>query len=177
MIKFSVFICVMFLNFLAHAEQRSFIKSSPDLAVVQIGTDSAQQGVQAAQFVDGMENKQYIQMMLADKASQLARIRSQLELDSCGKESKNGEWIKSCGQVEVTDFVRTSFGRLGWGMAGASYTFFIGFRMDGSGQYFSSHYMVTVNETVEANTNNGKYSGSLNKNLGLENISKLPQKD
>ncbi|MGZ3818045.1 MAG: hypothetical protein ACXWRZ_15380 [Bdellovibrio sp.] len=166
MFKFIISVSILLLHFSVHAEQRSFKKSSPDAAIVQITTGSPQQSVQAADFVDAMENKQFIEMMLSDKASQLAKIRRDLELENCGKESVDGKWIESCGQVQLTDYVLTSFGRLGWMMAGASYSFFVGFRMDGTGRYFNSSYLVTINETVEANENgNRNYTGSLVKSL------------
>ncbi len=172
------FLTVTILSLQAYAaEQRTFTKIDPEAATVKIVTEETD-GVQAAAYVDAAENSQFIQMMRDDSQSSLAQIKNQMELDNCGETSTDPEgWIPSCGRVEITPFVRTSFGRGGWMEAGADYTFFVGFRFSGSGHFFESKYMVTINETVVADVNEQmEYLGSLTKSLSLEHILALPVK-
>lgn len=167
----------LFLALSAQAEQRTFEKTGPASATVKIVSDDPD-AVQAAQFVDAAENNTFLEMMLKDKNSPLSEIRKKLELENCDEESSDGGWINQCGQVEITDSIQTYFGRGGWMSAGAAYTFFVGFRHDGTGRYFSSAYMVTITEDVEANTNEDMgYNGSLTKSLNLKDTVKLPTQD
>ncbi|WP_415063973.1 hypothetical protein [Bdellovibrio sp.] len=156
-------------------EQRTFTKLGPDSALVKIVPESSDTP-QAATYVDGNENVAFIEMMLADPQSSLAQTKQQLEMENCGETSTSPDgWIPSCGRVELTSFVRTSFGRGGWMEAGAGYTFFVGFRFAGSGHFFESRYMATLREDVIADVDEQmQYQGSLSKNLGLEKIVILP---
>lgn len=173
---FAIF-SILFLTLSAQAEQRTFEKTSPASANVKIISDDPD-AVQAAQFVDAAENNMFVEIMLKDKNSPLSEIRKKLELENCHEESSDGGWIDQCGQVEITDSIQTYFGRGGWMSAGAAYTFFVGFRHDGTGRYFSSAYMVTITEDVEANTNEDmSYNGSLTKSLNLKDAVKLPTQD
>lgn len=177
MSKIPVILTALFLTLSAHAEQRVFTKTGPTSASVKITPDNPEY-VQAAEYVDAAENDAFLQMMLKDKNSPLANIRKQLELENCEKESSDGEWIDGCGQVEFTNYVQTSFGRGGWMSADAAYTFFIGFRHDGTGSYFDASYMVTIIEDVEADKKEDmSYSDTLTKILILKNTTKLPTQD
>lgn len=172
------FLTVTILSLHAYAtEQRTFTKVGPEAATVKIVTEETDVP-QAAAYVDAAENVQFIQMMMDDSQSSLAHIKNQMEFDNCGETSTDPEgWIPGCGRVEITPFIRTSFGRGGWMEAGADYTFFVGFRFSGSGHFFESKYMVTINEAVVADVNEQmEYLGSLTKSLNLEHIVALPLK-
>lgn len=156
-------------------ESRNYTKISSSEATVTIKTEETD-STQGAVYLDGAENERFIQDLLLDNNSELAKLKSKLEMDNCGElSSKDSPWINGCGEVEITDLVRTSFGRGGWFGGYAGYTFFIGFRNDGTGRYFESSHMVTIFEGTEAQTNeNGDYSGVVEKTLSLGQITELP---
>lgn len=162
----------------AQAESRTFKKVSAEKATVKILPDGgAESGVQAAEFVDAQENDEFIKMLLADPTSSLAKLRTQIEKETCEGATSTPEnpWIAACGEVEVTRGVQTSFGRGGWMGAGAAYTFFVGFRNDGTGHFFEATHMFTIAEDVGADVNEeGDYLGSVTKELSLGKIVKLP---
>ncbi len=170
-----VLLCCSFVSIIAHAESRTFTKVDANHASVKIVTDEAD-GTQAASYVDAAENKQFIAMLLADSTSNLSKIKYDLETAHCDAHSTpDDSWNPTCGGVELTDYVLTSFGRGGWMEAGAGYTFFVGFRDDGTGHFFNSEYMVVIGEDATANTNeSGEYAGSVTKTLSLSTITKLP---
>jgi hypothetical protein len=161
----------------SHADEadfkRTYKKTSSDSAEVLIETGSS---MQAAELVDRAENQKFIDELLKDKNSKLAKLKAQIEMDSCGETSKSLEdsWIQGCGEVEITDYVLTSFGRGGWASAGAGYSFFIGFREDGTGHFFESSYIATFSEGVSAiNDSDEDFKGNYLKTLSLDSITKL----
>lgn len=158
-------------------ESRKFEMISDIGAHVKIKTD--EEAVQAAAYVDGAEADQFIEGMLKLKNSPLAKIKRQVELDNCSETSQNNGredgWIDGCGEVVITDMVRTEFGRGGWAEAGAGYTFFVGFRSDGTGRFTHSTHMVKIWEDVYAETldNTGDFAGTLLKTYSLSAIKEL----
>lgn len=160
----------------AHAaqESRSYKKVDADHAQVLITTEDSE-AVQAAAYVDAQENKKFIEMMLADPGSQLAKLKAAIEKEHCDANSTpDNSWIAACGEVQITDAVRTGFGRGGWMEAGAGYSFFVGFMDDGTGHFFGVDYIVTIGEDVTANVDeNGEYKGSVTKELSLGSIKKI----
>ncbi len=159
----------------AHAaEFRDFKKVDADHAQVSINTGEPD-GVQAASYVDAQENQKFIDMMLADPNSKLAKLKASIEQETCQANSTpDNSWIAGCGEVQVTEVVRTSFGRGGWMSAGAGYAFFVGFLNDGTGHFFDVNYIVTFGEGVNADVDkNGEYKGTLTKQLSLGSIKKI----
>lgn len=158
----------------AHAETRDFKKNNAETATVHIITDE-KDSTQAAMYLDGKENQKLIAMMLADPASKLAKLKAQIEMENCEETSKpENPWIDMCGQVEISDLVKTSFSRGGWAEGSAGYSFFVGFRQDGTGRFLESTHLVEINESVYAKMDkNGNYIGKIEKHLHLEPIKKL----
>ncbi|WP_413613303.1 hypothetical protein [Bdellovibrio sp. HCB-110] len=170
----------LFLPFLialsaSASESRVFQKTNSNSASVKIETES-KEGTQAAVYVDGEENAQFINMLLDDPSSRLSVLRGQIEQEHCQTNSATPDgWIEGCGGVEVTEVVRTAFGRGGWMQGGATYTFFVGFRTAGTGHIFESSYMVNFSEEVDADVDQDmKYLGSVTKKLVLGKIVRLP---
>lgn len=177
--KLMLVLTCLVVSTVAHAESRTFKKVSAEKATVKILPDGgADSGVQAAEFVDAQENDQFIKMLLADPTSTLAKLRTQIEKETCEGATSTPEnpWIDGCGEVEVTNSVQTSFGRGGWMGAGAGYTFFVGFRNDGTGHFFEASHMFTITEDVSADVNDeGEYIGSVTKDLSFGKLTKLPE--
>lgn len=156
---------------------KSYEQISDIAATVTIKTEE-QDGTQAAVYVDASDNKQFIKEMLKLEGSPLAELKKKIELANCEQTSTpENDWIDGCGQVVITEEVRTSFGRGGWMSAGAGYTFFVGFLSDGSGRFFDATHMVTIFENCEAQTKDetGEYNGTILKLLSLEGIKELEQ--
>ena len=159
------------------ADKRTFSKTGPATATVKIETE-AKDSVQAAVYVDGLENRKFIEMMIADKTSALAKLKAKIEMDQCQENSTTPDgWIPMCGRFEVTDLVRTAFERGGWMEAGAAYTFFIGFRFAGTGQMLETYSMATISEDVAADVDSQmEYLGTVKKQLKLQRIVAIPVK-
>ncbi len=157
------------------AETRTYKKADSTAATVSIKTEETDY-TQAAGYVDAQENEQFIAELLKDPSSPLAKLVKEIELANCEQTSTpENKWIDGCGEVTITEAVRTSFGRGGWASAGAGYTFFVGFTSDGSGRFFDVSHMVTIFEAAEAQTKeeSGDYSGEIIKYLSLSEIKKL----
>jgi hypothetical protein len=156
----------------AHAEEkRTYKKVSSSQATVTIKTEE-QDGTQVAIYTDGQENAQFIQDLLKDKNSKLYQVKQEIEKANCGEfSSDDNPHIPGCGEVTVTNEVRTSFGRGGWASCGSGYTFFMGFTSEGTGRFFDVSHMVTITEYAEAVTkDNGDYAGSIIKTLDLAKV-------
>lgn len=157
------------LSAFAEDETRTYKKKSSTEASVEISL-SKDDAVQAASFTDGAEIGRFLQDLLDDKDSELFKIKQKLIAENCGDEID----LEICGAVEITDHVQTSYGRGGWMEAGGAYTAFIGFRFSGTGHFFSSSYMVTVNEDTVAQTDDEyEFSGKVYKTLSLSAVKKL----
>lgn len=158
-------------------ETRTYVKDSGVQATVTIKTDETD-GTQAAGYVDAQENERFIKDLLADPTSPLAKLKKEIELENCEATSTpDNSWIDGCGEVTITEAVRTSFGRGGWMSAGAGYTFFVGFTSDGSGRFFYATHMVTISEGAEAQVNpeTFEYNGIVLKVLTLDAVKKLEE--
>lgn len=167
-------LCSLFLSLSSFAfadETRTYEKVSEVDALVTIQTEETD-GTQAAMYVDGKENDRFVQEMLKDKTSPLSEVKKQIEMEMCQETSTDDRgWIDGCGEVTITEMVRTSFGRGGWMSAGASYTFFMGFTQDGTGRFFDVSHMVTIEEMTEAQVDEqDKYNGFVKKFLSLSSI-------
>ncbi|MBC7712752.1 MAG: hypothetical protein H7177_05410 [Rhizobacter sp.] len=166
-------------NVHAAAETREYKKDSGVQATVTIHTEETD-GTQAAAYVDAQENKKFIEDLLADATSPLAKLKAEIEKESCDANSTpENPWIDGCGEVTITEAVRTSFGRGGWMSGGAGYTFFVGFTSDGSGRFFDVTHMVTISESAEAQVtpDTFDYNGIVIKTLTLDEIKKLEKKE
>lgn len=174
----SLFLCLLLLtlssNLLASEESRSYKKISSTEAVVTIKTEETD-GTQAAAYVDAKETEQFINDLLKDPSSPLAKLVKEIELQNCEATSTPDQtWIDGCGEVTLTAQVRTGFGRGGWASAGAAYTFFVGFTSDGTGRFFDVSHMITISESADAQTNDQyDYSGVVLKTLSLIEVKKL----
>ncbi|NOT79600.1 MAG: hypothetical protein HOP07_11460 [Bacteriovoracaceae bacterium] len=174
----SLFLCSLLLtlssNLLASEESRSYKKISSTEAVVTIKTEETD-GTQAATYVDAKETEQFINDLLKDPSSPLAKLVKEIELQNCEATSTPDQtWIDGCGEVTLTAQVRTGFGRGGWASAGAAYTFFVGFTSDGTGRFFDVSHMITISESADAQTNDQyDYSGVVLKTLSLIEVKKL----
>ena len=173
-----LFVLVVSANVQAEAERREYKKDNNMQSTVTIHTEETD-GTQAAIYVDGLENKQFIKDLLADPSSPLAILKAEIEKENCETvSSPDNSWIDGCGEVTITDAVTTSFGRGGWMSAGAGYTFFVGFTSDGTGRFFTSTHMVTISESAEAQVtaDTFDYNGIVIKTLTLDEIKKLENK-
>ena len=165
--SFVLFLLLMFSTESQAAIKRQYKKVGPTKAQVQIQTDEGN-STQATTYLDAFENKQFIHDLLNDKKSSLYKIANIIQQSNCGK------FQEGCGQITVTDEVKTSYWREGWMSGGTTYTFFVGFTNEGSGHYFDVSYMVTISESVNAQVkNDGSYAGTVIKNYSLVNIIKL----
>lgn len=143
----------------AQAESRTYKKISSSEAVVTIHTDETD-GTQAMIYTDGSHNERFLQDLLADQSSELSKAAKAIILENCGEDASD------CGEVTLTDSVRTGFGRGGWMEAGSVFTSFLGFTHNGSGRYFGVDYQIEVVEDVVAQVNaDYQYSGVVVKNL------------
>ena len=158
-------------------ESKKFEMVSDMAALVTIQTD--EEAIQAAGWIDGSDNQQFIDELLRLEGSALIKLKKQIELENCETNSSpDNSWIDGCGEVTITREVRTSFGRGGWASAGAGYTFFVGFTSDGTGRFFNSSHMVTLLEDIEAQTNEeGDFNGTLFKYVSLSNIQEVKTQD
>ncbi len=147
---------------------------SNSVAKIEI-IDGEDSSGQATTLLDGEENQKFIKSLLNDPNSELAKLKSKLELQYCEENSSDdSEWISGCGGVELTSLVSTSFNRGGWMGGARGYSFFVGFRHDGSGRFFESEYLVTIVESVEAQVDdNYEYQGKNIKTIELVKIQKL----
>ena len=170
-------IAVTLLASAAHADTREFKKISANSAQVIITTDD-KDSVQAATYLDGQENVKLLSTFLADPKSELAKLKAKVELANCDTNSTPGDgWIPQCGEVVLSTLVTTSFGRGGWAEGSAEYSFFVSFRMDGTGRFLESLYLVSIAESVEAKIDpNYNYTGQVVKTLSFGSVQKLPTK-
>jgi hypothetical protein len=154
------------------AETRDYVKLGSEESSVTIKTIE-EDYTQAANYLDGRENKKFVEEMLKDKTSRLGKLADEIIKENCDIISQEDD---TCGWVTVTDSVRTSFGRAGWASGGSGYTFFIGFTFHGTGRFFDVSHMITISETVEAKTDDeGNYNGTIMKALNLGNITRIDQ--
>ena len=160
----------------AHAEQEVKTYSKTDSDTAQVVYKTGVDGVtQAAALVDGEQNQKFISDLLNDSSSKLAKLKAQIEKEICDENSTpESSHIDGCGEVELTAVVETSFGREGWAAAGAAYSFFVGFRADGTGHFYNANYLVRFSEFVEAMGEEGQeFDGTFLKTLTLNTITKL----
>jgi hypothetical protein len=161
-----LFFCIT--NSLCAIEKRTYTQFNSSEARIFIDTGN-EANIQASTYVDALENHTFIRQLLSDPKSKLYQLKLSIEKENCNQ-------IAECGDVTITTEVRTSFGRGGWDTAGASYIFFVGFTNVGSGKYFDVSRMVTLSETVEAQTNkDGTYKGTIIKTLQLGQIKKIDE--
>lgn len=159
-------------------DSRTYTKVSSSKAIVTINTPD-EDSVQAAIYLDGAENEKFIQDLLKDKNSELAKLKAKLELENCGEVSTDDNaWIDGCGEVHISDAVNTDFGRSGWMGGFSGYSFFVGFRSDGTGRFLSSNHLVQIFESTEALVDTeGEYTKTVEKTLSLGKIIELPSSD
>jgi hypothetical protein len=171
-----VFAFVLFSISAGADEVRTYKKLNSSQAEVVIQTVE-QDSTQAAAYVDGLENEQFVNDLLKDKNSLLYKLKHDIEIENCDHASTTeSSWIPGCGEVTLTARVRTSFGRGGWDAGGAAYTFFIGFTEEGTGHFFDVSHMVTISESVLAQTNSaGDYSGKIIKTLNFGKITRIDE--
>lgn len=151
--------------------KKTYSKVAADKVEVLI---EAGDSVQAASFIDREETEKFLKGMLKDKNSKLSQLKSKLEIENCDTNSNDEEsWIEGCGEVELTPFVQTSYGRGGWASAGAGYSFFVGFRSDGTGRFFEANYLVNFYESVEAIGEGENFDGKYLKTLELTSVKKI----
>lgn len=144
----------------AHAESRTYKKINSSEAVVTIHTDE-KDGTQAMLYNDGKENDTFIQDLLTDKSSAFYKASQNIILEYCGKTE-----VTNCGNVTLTESIRTAFGRAGWMETGSVFTSFLGFTHEGSGRYFGVDYQIEVTEEVAAQVNaDDQYNGIVKKHL------------
>ena len=167
LVSLTVISSLIFSSLSYAADKREFSKVNADEAAVKITTEDTSTP-QAAMYVDGVENAQYISMMLADPKSQLAILAAKIAKESCDPDDK-------CGDVELTNTVMTAFNRGGWQEGHGERTFFVGFRFYGSGLEFTSSHMVTFAEDVVADVDqNDDYVGTIRKTLKLIRVVAIP---
>ncbi|MFA6237710.1 MAG: hypothetical protein WC635_10320 [Bacteriovorax sp.] len=149
------------------ADKRTFSKLSSSKAIVKIDTKS-RMGIDAANYTDGKENRLFINAMLKDKDSDLAKLKAKIEKDFCPDVKTEG-----CGEVTFTKETRTSSGRDGWKSGYASYSFFIGFTADGPRKQFYATHIASIFERTQAQTRNDEYLGIILKTLEQGKIKEI----
>lgn len=155
-------------------EIRQFAKTSADAAQVTIQTEE-QEGVQAAAYVDAQENEQFIKMLLEDPTSRLSELKKSIENQICETPAeRHGDWIDGCGAVELTPAVQTSFTRGGWMYADAQYTFFVGFRHEGTGHMFDASHLVVISEQVTVELDESQQAKQIKKYLAVDRVVRFP---
>jgi len=171
------FFSLLAFSLTAQAEEtRTYKKLNSSQAEVVIQTVE-QDGTQAASYVDGKENNQFVSDLMGDKKSLLYKLKREVELENCEETSTDEtSHIPGCGEVQLTPMTLTSFGRGGWDSGGAAYTFFVGFRQDGTGRFFDVSHMVTISESVLAQTTaDGEYAGKIIKTLNFGKITRIDE--
>lgn len=174
--KFPILL-LLALSFNCQAEEiKIYKKLNSSQAEVVIQT-AQQDGIQTAAYVDGGENDHFVSDLMSDKKSLLNKLKRQIEMENCEQTSTDETTqIPGCGEVQLTNFILTSFGRGGWDSAGAAYTFFIGFRQEGTGRFFDVSHMVTISESVLAQTTeDGSYAGKIIKTLNFGKITRIDE--
>ena len=152
----------------------SYKKVNSKSAIVDIDTHT-EDTTQAIFFIDSEHNNKFLAELMEDKNSEIYKIKKEIEQEMCGDEgSADAVELNDCGEVELTEYVQTSFGRGGWASAGAGYTLFMGFRHRGTGRFFESSHMIHFSESVEAVGYDGEdFKGRYIKTLNLDSIKKL----
>lgn len=174
--KFLIF-SFMALSLSVQADEiRTYKKLNSSQAEVVIQT-AEQDSTQAAAYIDGQENEKFVSDLMKDKTSLLYKLKRQVELENCEQTStEQTTHIPGCGEIQLTRMVMTSFGRGGWDSGGAAYTFFFGFRQDGTGRFFDVSHMVTISESVLAlTTPDGNYAGKVIKTLNFGKITRIDE--
>lgn len=174
----TLLLSLMLLSFEAFTKElRSYKKLNSSQAEVVIQTDE-QDAIQAAAYIDAKENAQFVSDLMKDKRSLLYKLKKAIEMENCNTTSTDeSSHIPTCGEVEMTRMVMTSFGRGGWDSGGASYAFFIGFREEGTGRFFDTSHIVTISESVIAQTDSeGRYAGKILKTLNFGTISRIDER-
>lgn len=155
-------------------------KVSANVATLTITTEDTE-GTQAAYFVDGMQIDDFIKMMLEDETSGLAKTVKTILDNNCQEFEDAEEVANMCGTINITSHVMTGFGRGGWMDGTATYTLFIGFTSAGTGRYLQTEYIMSINESAEANVGGEevdyKYLGTVTKKLSLQKIIPFPNED
>lgn len=129
-----------------------------------------EEGVQAAAYVNANELPQVINLLLQDPSSDLSKAKREIEEKECPGVPSQEVGVE-CGRVQFTSAVQTSFGRGGWMDGAGIWTFFVGFRENGTGHFFDAQYGVEMSETVSAQVDkDGVYTGELVKEYGLKRI-------
>jgi hypothetical protein len=162
----------LFANSEELEEIRTYKKTGATTAEVLIQNADTQ----AAMYIDGNENAQFISELLEDSQSPLSKLAKEIQDEMCGDmtDEEDMPLDYSCGYVDLSNTVMTSYGRGGWMSAGASYTFFMGFRHAGTGRFFESTHMITIHESVEATVDeNYEPNGEMVKYLEFGKIKKL----
>lgn len=170
-------LCVLGIACVSQAkESRSFERVAAERAIVSVMVEDAQ-SVQAHDYVDGNENEKFLKVLLDDPRSRLTDLRKTLENENCEPSDQRSEgWVEDCGGIEFSVGAQTAFGRAGWFAAGAQYTYFVGFRHVGSGQFLNSTYMIVLHEDVEVEMPEGQATGPAKvvKALSLGRILRIP---
>lgn len=156
------------------SESRTYKKVSATEASVTIKTEETD-ATQAASYNDGKENKKFISELLKDANSPVYKLAREIEMENCEATSTSEDpVVETCGEVTVTEDIRTSFERGGWQNSSSGYTFFLGFTNQGTGRFFGVSHMITIYEEAEALSNEEyEYSGVVMKHYSLGSIKKI----
>lgn len=173
-----IVLCVLGFACVSQAKgTRSFERVGAERAVVSFLVEEAS-SVQAHDYVDGAENEKFLKMLLDDPDSRLTALRLSLEDENCdASDTRSDGWVEDCGGIELSVGAQTAFGRAGWFAAGAQYTYFVGFRHVGTGQFFTSTYMIVLHEDVDVEAPEGQMTGPAKvvKSLSLGRILRIPE--
>ncbi|WP_347359145.1 hypothetical protein [Bdellovibrio sp.] len=170
-------LCILGIACVSQAEEsRSFERVAAERAVISVVVEDAQ-SVQAHDYVDGKENEKFLKMLLDDPQSRLTDLRKSLENENCeASDQRSDGWVEDCGGIELSSGAQTAFGRAGWFAAGAQYTYFVGFRHVGNGEFLNSTYIIVLHEDVQVEMPEGQVAGSAKvvKSLSLGRILRIP---
>nr|BFD58457.1 hypothetical protein CKG001_05640 [Bdellovibrio sp. CKG001] len=170
-------LCVMSLACVCQAaESRTMERISAERAVISFMVEDSQ-SVQAHDYVDGSDNERFLKMILDDPDSRLTELRKTIENENCkDSDQRSDGWVEDCGGIEITHGAQTAFGRAGWFAAGAQYTYFVGFRHVGSGDFLTTSYMIVVHEDVDVEVSErvAGVSAKVVKTLSLGRIVRIP---
>lgn len=143
----------------------------PGVAELDIETEE-KESVQAAQYLNAEELKEFLILQLSDSNSDLSKLTKEIVNEACPPQNKSsGEEPEVCGFVQWSTYTQTEFERGGWQDGSAEWTLFVGYRFRDTGKYYRAAYAIRIRESVEAQVNKeGEYTGHILKTYTLLRI-------
>lgn len=170
--RFILSALVMTVAAAAHAGDKYSRLKLTDVTTAKLTiTTEDSESVQAAQYADGGEVSKFVDLVLANPKSAIAREKAAIEKENCDPQDAE-DLALMCGSVEFSEPVRVSYYRSGWSEGGASYVVFMGFRASGTGHDLNLNRAILISESTEAkmDPNEGSFQGTVLKTYKLNRI-------